>query len=71
MFNPSDEAWSYEDMAPLSSRLPGLATITAGLPRAQVDAASHDGAILLLAGAGIGKRRMLTARGACSVLTEL
>jgi len=71
MFNPSDEAWPYEDMAPLSFRLPSPATITTGLTPAQVDAASHDGAILVLAGAGTDKTRTPIARGAYSVLTEL
>ena len=61
MFNPSDEAWPDGDLAPLPCRLPSPSTITAGLTTAQADAASHDGAILVLAGAGTGKTRTLTA----------
>ena len=54
MFNLSDEAWGDypETAAPI---LPSRAAITAGLTPAQAAAAAHDGAILVLAGAGTGK----------------
>lgn len=59
MLNYSEESW---DVLPSSE--PGLASraeITAGLTPAQAAAAAHDGAILVLAGAGTGKTRTLTA----------
>ena len=60
MFNLSDEAWGDypETAAPI---LPSRAAITAGLTAAQAAAAAHDGAILVLAGAGTGKTKTLTA----------
>lgn len=70
MFNQSDDPWAFEDLAPLASRLPRPATITAGLTPAQADAASHDGAILVLAGAGTGKTRTLTAGVALRIVDQ-
>jgi DNA helicase II / ATP-dependent DNA helicase PcrA len=55
--NVSDETW--DDLPVAEPRVPGRAEITAGLTPAQTTAAAHDGAILVLAGAGIGKTRTL------------
>ncbi len=60
MFNLSDEAWG-DDPETAAPTLPSRATITAGLTPAQAAAATHDGAILVLAGAGTGKTKTLTA----------
>lgn len=70
MFNQSDDPWPYEDPTPLPSRLPSPAAITAGLTPSQADAASHDGAILVLAGAGTGKTRTLTAGVALRIVEQ-
>lgn len=70
MFIQSDDPWSYEDPAPPPCRLPSPAAITAGLTPAQAEAASHDGAILVLAGAGTGKTRTLTAGVALRIVEQ-
>lgn len=59
MLSFSDESW--DDVPAAESRMPGRAEITAGLTPAQAAAAAHDGAILVLAGAGTGKTRTLAS----------
>lgn len=59
MLNFSNDTW--DEFPQTAQRVPDRAEITAGLTPAQARAAAHDGAILVLAGAGTGKTRTLTA----------